>query len=268
MEKGSEDKIEIKMKTVGDSKLTKVLVFCFFICGLWSKFQPNTMASTLYYIVSYSMHFTLSFCYTGFMVVGLMFISDVNQITLSICVTFTCVAYVAKILNFYWHNAGMKTCLKRVNDFVLDNENELQFLQNRMKPFRKLSLFYYIIPNVCGITAYLKPIFATKTELPFLGWYPLDWENNSMDYWIMYVYQVVGILIEINLNVTMELFPSYLMYMVSIQMEILGMRLEGMSTGTYDIDVLAEDITLRIKEQRDIVAKMVKYLKMHQQMDE
>lgn len=255
------------MKIVGDSTLSKVLVFYFFICGLWSKFQPNTIVSTLYYTLSYTGHFTLSFCYTGFMVVGLLFISDVNQITLSICVTFTCVAYVAKILNFYWHNTGMKNCFKSVNDFVLETEHETEFLQNRMEPFQKLALFYYILPNVCGITAYLKPLFAAKTELPFLGWYPLDWKNNSTDYWITYIYQVVGILIEINLNVTMELFPSYLMYMLSTQMDILGMRLERISASTCDNDELAQNISISTKEQQEIVRKMVKYLKLHQQMD-
>lgn len=255
------------MKIVGDSKLSNVLVFYFFIFGLWSKSKPNTMISTLYHILSYIMHFTLSFCYTGFMVVGLMFISDVNQITLSICVTFTCVAYVFKIINFYWHNAGMKSCFQRVNGFVMENEHEMQFLKNRMQPFQKLATFYYILPNVCGITAYFKPIFATKTELPFLGWYPLDWANNSMDYWITYVYQVVGIFIEINLNVTMELFPSYLMHMLSIQMEILGMRLERMSADKWDTSVLAKDISISSKGQQEVVGKMVTCLKMHQQMD-
>lgn len=255
------------MKIVGESTLSKVLVFCFFICGLWSKFKPNTIVSSLYHILSYIGQFTLSFCYTGFMVVGLLFISDVNQITLSICVTFTCVAYVAKILNFYWHNAGMKMCLNSVRDFVLENEHEEEFLQDRMKPFQKLALFYYILPNVCGITAYLKPLFAVKTELPFLGWYPLDWETNALNYWIIYVYQIAGIFIEINLNVTMELFPSYLMHMLSTQMEILGMRLERITASTCEIDVLAENISISTKEQREIVQRLVKYLKIHQQMD-
>ncbi|KAJ6635359.1 putative odorant receptor 71a [Pseudolycoriella hygida] len=255
------------MKIIGDSKLSKVLVFYFFICGLWSKFPPNTIAATLYTIVSYTMHFTLSFCYTGFMVVGLLFISDVDQITLSICVTFTCVAYVAKIFNFYWHNVGMKNCFKSVNDFVLENEFESEFLRTRMEPLRKIALLYYIIPNVCGVTAYLKPLFAAKTELPFLGWYPLDWTNNSLHYWIAYVYQIIGILIEINLNVTMELFPSYLMHMLSIQMEILGFRLQRISSSICDSDVLIQDIAISRSEQQLVVQEMVELLKLHQHMD-
>lgn len=154
----------------------------------------------------------------------------------------------------------MKKCFKSVNDFVIETEHETEFLQNRMEPFQKLALFYYILPNVCGINAYLKPLFAAKTELPFLGWYPLDWKNNSLDYWITYVYQVVGILIEINLNVTMELFPSYLMYMLSTQMEILGMRLERISTSTCDNDVLAQNISFSINEQQEVLQKMLTYL--------
>lgn len=255
------------MEIVGESKLSKVFVFCFFAFGLWSKYEPATITSTLYNIISYTMHFTLSFCYTGFLVLGLLFISDVNQITLSICVSFTCVAYVAKILNFYWNNAGMKKCFKGVNDFVLENEHESEFLKKRMEPLRQLALFYYIIPNVCGITAYLKPFVASETELPFLGWYPFDWKNNSMDYWLTYAYQVIGIFIEINLNVTMELFPSYLMYMLSTQMEILGMRLEGMTTSTSDIDKLAQNISIISEEQQEIVRKLVKHLKLHQELD-
>lgn len=256
------------MRIVGESLLTRVLVHFFVIFGLWSKFQPNTISSAIYHTISYTMHFTLSLCYTVFMLVGLMFRSDVDEITSSICVTFTCVAYCAKILNFYWHNADMKNCFHQVNEFVLENEHEEELLRIRLVPFKKLSLFYYIVPNICGITAYLKPIFATETELPFLGWYPLDWAHKSLDYWMTYVYQVVGIFIEINLNVTLELFPSYLMYMLSIQMEILGLRLEGMSSATCGNDVLVNDISLRNKGQQEVFGKMVNYLKMHQKMDE
>lgn len=202
------------------------------------------------------------------MVVSLVFISDVNEITLAICVTFTLVAYVVKIINFYWNNLGMKQCLRAVSDFVLENDDEFEFVEQRMEPFQRLALFYYIVPNLCGITAYLKPIFAVKTELPFIGWYPLDWRNNTMDYWIIYVYQVVGILIEINLNVTMELFPSYLMYMLSIQIEILGKRLERTGEQESETENVFENISNNTREQREILRKTVEHMKLHQKMDE
>lgn len=253
---------------VGERKLSKVCVFLFGVFGLWSKYKAKTMASIMYYVYALTMHLTFSFFYTGFMVASVIFISSVNEITFFICVNFTFIAYLVKMVNFVWNEAGMKQCLKIVSNFELENEYESEFLEGRMDPFQRLAKCYYIVPNLCGLTAYLKPLFAHETELPVMGLYPLDWKNNSMDYWIIYVYQVVAIFIEINVNITIELFPSYLMYMLSIQMEILGKRIEDISASTCSTIDLGNDISISTMEQQEILQKLLEYLKLHQKIDQ
>lgn len=174
------------MEIVGERKLSKLCVFLFYIFGLWPNYKAKTKTSIIYYFYSFTMHFTFSFCYTGFMIASLIFISDVSEITFSICVNFTFLAYLVKMLNFYWNNTGMKQCLQIVCNFELENESESEFLESRMYPFQRLALLYYTVPNLCGLAAYLKPQFAHQIELPVIGLYPLDWKNNATHYWIIY----------------------------------------------------------------------------------
>lgn len=209
---------------VGESIISRLIVWVYYLFGQWS----NENSSFLYHIYAFVLHFGFVFLYLICMLINLIFISDVNETTHSLYVTLTELAFFLKIMNFFWFNRGMKECLSTTIDFDLKNENEAETVKKRMHFFNWLTYSYYIIPNMCAITASMKPFFVEKREIPFRGWYPLDWVNSDRDYVLVYVYQVIGIMIEVNLNVTLDVYPNYLMHMISIQMQILGKRLKNL----------------------------------------
>lgn len=177
------------------------------------------------------------------MLINLIFITDVNETTHSLYVTLTELAFFLKVMNFFWFNRGMKECMSTVNGFELKDDKEAKTIQKRMHFFNWLTYSYYIIPNLCAITASMKPLFVEKREIPFRGWYPLDWVNDDRNYVLVYAYQVIGILIEVNLNVTLDVYPNFLMHMISIQMEILGKRLKNLGSSSKGYIVSSIDPT-------------------------
>lgn len=226
---------------VGESTLSRLIVRVYYLFGQW----PNEDFSMFYFIYAIVLHFGFVFLYLICMLINLLFIKDVNvdETTHSLYVTLTELAFFLKVLNFFWFNRGMKECMSTVIDFDLKDENEAYMMRKRMQFFSWLTYSYYVIPNLCAITASMKPLFVEKREIPFRGWYPLDWVNNDRDYVLVYAYQVIGIMIEVNLNVTLDVYPNFLMHMISIQMQILGNRLTNLGSRSDDKVVRSIDPT-------------------------
>lgn len=242
---------------VDESIISRLVVWVFFLFGQWS----NETTSILYHVYSFALHFGFVFLYLICMLINLIFITDVNETTHSLYVTLTELAFFLKVLNFFWFNRGMKECLATVVDFDLKNEKEAETVHKRMHFFNWLTFCYYVIPNLCAITASMKPLFVEKREIPFRGWYPLDWMNNDRDYLLVYAYQVIGIMIEVNLNVTLDLFPNYLMHMISIQMQILGKRLRNL--GSYANVEIVTSIDPANTFQQNVYTELTGCIKTH-----
>lgn len=113
-----------------------------------------------------------------------------------------------------------------VVEFRLQNDDENNLVADRLKSYLKLWLGYYVMINVTGLAAYVSALYSTPLQLPFRAWYPIDWRHDKRQYWMAYTYQVVGMIMLANLNICIEIFPGYLMYMARLKMDILSLRLE------------------------------------------
>lgn len=72
----------------------------------------------------------------------------------------------------------------------------------------------------------LAPLFTGSVYLVFKGYYPsFDWENNRKDYWSIYAYQYIGLIITANMNVVIDSYSCFVMHILSAQINIFGHRL-------------------------------------------
>lgn len=232
---------------IGPSLITKTLIILFRIFGLW--YYPDTSAA--YKLYAFVLHFIFSFLYTICFVVNVFYLTDVSEATDSLCIGLTVLALFVKVLNFFWYNNLIQKILENIQQFELIDDNEIELVNDRTKTFLKLMVFYYFAPNTTGITTFINAVFVTPPQLPFNGWYPLDWQHNNRDYWLTYFYQTFGMAMEINLNITIDLFPCYIMFMISVQMELLGGRLANIEGGPGKI---MTDGKLMAKQQVDVWA--------------
>lgn len=220
---------------IGPSPISKLLVFIFRISGLW--YYPDTTVA--YKLYAFLLHFVFSFLYTICFVVNVFFLTDVSDATDSLCITLTVVALLVKVFNFFWYNTLIQRNLEKIQQFQLIDDNEIRLVNSRTKMFSKLMVYYYCICNTTGITTFINAIFVTPPKLPFPGWYPMDWQHNNRDYWLTYFYQTLGMAMEINWNITIELFPCYVMFMISVKMELLGGRMANIKP--MKIEMMGDD---------------------------
>lgn len=206
---------------VGQNSLSRAISFFAELLGN----GINPSSSLIYISCSIIFHGCFTFIFVFCLCLSIFFITSVDETTHCLYMSITCLAYAFKVANYFYYYRQMYACLSAVQMFELRTDEEILIYNRRNGLLTWIACFYYTIPTVCGASAYFKPFLYEDVELPFRAWYPFDWRNVHEYYWIAWSYQVFGMVLIIFNNVTLDLTTSYLLNMVAIQTEILGLRL-------------------------------------------
>lgn len=203
------------------------------LCGLWPNVS-NKSCFSLYTLYTCVFQIFFTFMYTGFKCINFIYLDNLNEITRAMFICLTELALIVKIINFYYHIKEMKNCLNNVKEFVLINEMEINSFQEKLSLFMRIVIWYMAVANIAGIFSYLSPFFSDTPILPYPAWYPLNWQNDLLSYWIVYVYQVIGMFIQTHCLITIEMYAIFLMLTAGTYLEMLGKRLQNIG---YDMNM-------------------------------
>lgn len=143
-------------------------------------------------------------------------------------ICFTELSLSVKIVNFYCRIGTIQNCLTTVQSAVrIERPCEARLFSEKFSVLSKIITWYLISANMAGVFSYTSPLLVSDSSvLPYPGWYPLDWEHNAVEYWLVYAYQVAGMFFQIQTLVIIEVFFIYLMVAISTQLDIIGQRME------------------------------------------
>lgn len=248
--------------TIGKSTISRILVFHLKVLGIWH----SGKFSMLYFIYSVILYTLFSFIYVVCMCISMcmnfLFPTNIRETIHSMYMTLTCVALLCKTTSFLWYNRDMRKNLKITYNFQLKNDDEINFVRNRLKFYWNIWLSVYMMINATIVAAFVSALLTVPRQLPFRAWYPLDWQHDENKYWIAYAYQVVGMVVAANLNIVIEVFPGYLIFMVNVKMEILARRLCGIGKNLRNSFV--KHIDSNREEQQKSIKDLVACIKLHQ----
>lgn len=196
------------------------------ILGLWKPFGKSN--SKFIYYSTYSVIFLsiFSLIYSALMVCDIFFLTDVNDLTNRLYMSLTETALAIKVINFFFHNREWQKCLSDLKKFKINTIEEEKIIRKSAWIFQILIVVYFFFPNCAIHASGITPLFSKDTKLIFSGWYPgFDWQNNRQDYWYIYAYQYIGIIITCNLNVGIDSYYCFVMHTLSAQIRIFGRRL-------------------------------------------
>lgn len=214
---------------VGTPKMTQAMVHIFRTFGLWTS-TKSPSSSSAYKIYSILLHLIFSLVYSICIWIQLFKLrNNIEELIDSMGMAITLLAFNIKLLNIYVHNAKFKSCLLDVTNFKLNNIVEKSIKDDKIRRFQFIVILFYGMVFLANVSLYV-PAIQTAT-LPFLASYP-EW--FSANYKINFVYQMIGMTMISTMNVTMELYPSYLMYMLSMKLEVLGLRLRSLGLGVVN----------------------------------
>lgn len=252
--------------TMTPNKVASPMILVFRSFGMW----PSEKPSIFYRIYGISLLSIFSFLFTLTMFIQLFFFTKMEELTENSYMTLTEFALCVKILNFYLRSRSMQSHLITLNKFEMYNDAERQHMNKRLKFMFFLLMTDFALTNSSHVSTLSKIlIFTSKREFGFSAWQPLDWENNTRDYWLSFTFQSIAMTITSNTNVVIQQFPSLMFCAVSAQMEILSMRLR--SIGHKKIqknsrlgakgDTVVNDVSQ--KESKQILQSLVESINLH-----
>lgn len=222
---------------------------------------PGSTSSLLYICYGYAVIVIFSLIYTTLMVCEMFRLHDWSS-TEAFYMTATEVALVVKILNFRLRVKSMTEMLTLAQDFELQHEDEIELLRLYSKKLIQGTIFYFVAVTYAQSSVEISAALDDDNTLPYPAWYPyLDHKHNNLHYWLLYVYQVLGMFITAYVNVSLEIFGAMMMSMNTYQTEVLGMRMSKLGYIDGDAD---ENSQLSGKSLTNVRIKLLQYLKHHQ----
>lgn len=248
------------MKT-DTSKITLPILIVFGIIGLW---RPKWISPNIYKYYSIFIIFTFPFLLTLTMLINLIFLKDKEQLTDSMYMTLTQLALFLKICNFCARNRSIQSLLTTVQSFELENSREETIYQKKIRFYFRILVINYFFTNWSHVMLQLRALSSSVYVDAFPAWYPFEPEEFSfVKYWTIYFHQFVGILLTSNSNVTIEMYPNFMLYMVSSQMDILCDRLKNIGYQKQKVDYSNKKNQMGI-DQRETLFILKKCVKTHQ----
>lgn len=248
-----------------DTNLSGMILFILHMFGLWHYSKSKTSFNS-YTFYSYALHFTFSLMYLMCMVLNFIYIDSIINATDALFPTLTVLAYCLKVVNFHLNADGMQSIFNDTMKFELKNDNEINLTNEKLRSVYRLSVCFIVAAHLTIILAFVRVLFTDPPELPLPCWYPLDWQNISLHYWIVYAYQMIGAFIILNVNATLDLYSIFLMAVIDKQMEILGDRLANI-TLRYDTTAhTTMDPDSNSAEHARITAELIDCIKVHQNL--
>ncbi|XP_031629090.1 odorant receptor 94a-like [Contarinia nasturtii] len=225
-------------------KISDRMLIVFRTVGMW----PDTESSIFYSIYGILLLAIFSIAFTSTMMIQLICFTKKEELTETSYMALTELALSVKIINFFLRVRSMQSHLITGNQFKLYSAAEHEHFVKRLKFVFKLLMADFLLTNIAHLSVQIKTIMASERMLAFPAWHPIEWENDAQNYWLIFAYQVIGMTITSNIQVVIQQYPSLMFFLVSIQMEILSMRLRN---NGYD-ESRTSDSTKLTKEDKTI----------------
>lgn len=219
----SESTLPISLKLVSE-------VLKFF--GFWKLENPSKLKTVVYklymvvlQIVSYVTLFTAQIIYI------IHVINDLEKLSNAMFLPLTYAAQVFKMWNFFIKQSKLKRIIVYSNKNIFKPKNDYQayLLDKRMKTFKTT---YIIFVSMAMATISLWAVFpllelnSTEKTLPIEAWYPFD-ISTSPTYEIVYVHQIIAMIVNAVVNISLDCLPPGFMAFISAQLEVLSNSLEN-----------------------------------------
>lgn len=216
----------MKNRKLGTFSAVERIKFVILLCGQWPVGISSKLRRMLYNCISVTVFIIFVFLYDFLMCASVLFIEDVQEATENLHTSLTFLTTFGKALNYRFLFGRIQGLFRMSETFQLENVYESQFADRQMVRFNKLVTFLYCSANSAVSFSCIATVFSDTPRLPFPSWYPFDWKTNSTTYAWLYTYQVIGVMIQSNLNISLDLLTAYFMHVASVQLQILGVRLE------------------------------------------
>lgn len=162
-------------------------------------------------IIGFSYHFLFTFTYISMMCYYGFTDEEFEEKVIGLDVILTEISLFYKVLNMILKRNEFYRILEDLNVFQSKRNEEKTIIRIYAKKLRKAFHYYAIVTFLCCLLTLLTALFREGYNLPFKSWYPLNLQNNPNYYWMLYLYQFIGITGHASLNVFNDAFIMFML---------------------------------------------------------
>lgn len=141
--------------------------------------------------------------------------------------TLTVLAYLFKIVNYYYYKERIVNFVEKLYAIQeVNNPDEIALSNIKERDVSRLTYTFLVAGHLAIGTSCFKAFSKENPEMPLVCWYPLDWKNDAVSFWILYPYSVICAFVLMHVNMALDCFSYYLMDTVATQVDLTGKRIE------------------------------------------
>lgn len=224
----------------------------FHIFGLW----PRKHSTIIYTVLGYSFHILFSAGWTIAKCIGTAMLEDRSDLILLGPSSLYCIMSILRIFIFLYNFANIRKSFDQIREFAL-NDQESRYIQGRITTFSRTSVAYVVFMFCALGSAVVTPFFEEERVMPIPIWFPLDYKNNVLYFWIGYWFSFLGIFSLVVLDSFLPIFIWFLMYGNALKLNVLSDRVSALGYETADG-----------KHNLKTYWSLYEYIKIHQQIVE
>lgn len=203
------------------------LRFClrfFKTVGIWSIGVPN---KKLYYTWTFACNVFFTALYLMAMIANLLIAYKINDLYIVLAEF----AMFGKMMCILVYHERINVVLRRLHykdSFVLNEEDpeETKIIAKKMKMYFNIATIYQVTSLSAAVMGWASA-FSDPPKMSFPAWYPFGLNDISVDmhFYIVFLYQNIGMLGHCFMNCCWDNFFVYLMTNIQVQFELLNYRL-------------------------------------------
>lgn len=210
------------MNPIGYHLTSRTFLRMFQYSGIWF---PGKV-SYLYSFYAVVLYVLCSLLYALFTVVNLWSVKSVAEATPALFMLTMIFSIFSKTTTFMCLNKRIRKLFHRLhNDFHLRNETEKNFVNVALRSFFIILIVYSVLCVICVWTSCIASALKPNVQLPFPTWHPLNWKVDKLSFWVAWSHLTISTTLAVCTNGGVQLFSSYLMFFMSVLLQVLGQRL-------------------------------------------
>ncbi|XP_023306735.2 odorant receptor 59a [Lucilia cuprina] len=227
---------------------------CWKILGITLDIDKFNIHRNTYLLYSIVLNIVVTICYPLHLALQL-FRSELmadNIKNFAVCVT--CVACSIKFSIYSTKLPVIRQfeqILKRLDERI-KTEVEMNYFRQLRNRLRNVGLVFLSVYLPVGITAELSVMFREGRSLLYPAWFPFNWKESTVLFYVANIYQVVGIFILLLENYIDDTFPPMALCMLSGHIEILSIRVSNIGYDKKSLKENEEELDRCVEDQQTL----------------
>lgn len=235
--------------------------FLFYLIGLW----PGKNRSNFHKLCLKILNLILPICYMISVLPSSFSSDNMSEIV------FISVIFIASLVQairwhyFFWKNEEIMKYIHSMGAHSIEDHQDFIQINNKINIFMKCATVYHFM-IFCSLVVFnvlTLPIISNTKRLPLNLYFPLNWKENEISYWIAFTFTGCEIMF-ISVYSIANTVIWYLMMCCGIKYELLGNEFKNLGTtlGTTTLQTINS-----VAEKKDIFFKeLIAVIKKHQRL--